>query len=126
MIIFFGWIIWAFIVAIIGSHRKIGFIVSFIVSIFLSPLIGLIFVLVSPSIASEKHRKEMSRKQDELLEATRALAYSQTPQATKKERTNYAARLHYFLEQKEKGLISAEEYEDKKKILLRMEAEGER
>ena len=45
--IFFGWIIFSFVVGFIGSERKIGFWGAFFLSILLSPLIGLIIALVS-------------------------------------------------------------------------------
>jgi hypothetical protein len=47
MEIFFTWIIASFVVGIIGGNRKIGFWTTFFISLILSPLIGLIFVLVS-------------------------------------------------------------------------------
>ncbi|MFE3846614.1 hypothetical protein ACFX5D_01360 [Flavobacterium sp. LB3P45] len=53
MEIFFVWIIASFIVGIIGSNRKIGFGSSFFISLLLSPLIGLIFVLTSKSKESD-------------------------------------------------------------------------
>lgn len=47
MEIFFGWIILSFIVAFIGSDRKIGYGGTLLLSLLLSPLIGAIFALAS-------------------------------------------------------------------------------
>ncbi|HRN41126.1 MAG TPA: hypothetical protein PK649_03515 [Vicingus sp.] len=47
MAIFFLWIFFCFIVGFIGSGRNIGYWGVFFISLFLSPLIGLIFGLAS-------------------------------------------------------------------------------
>lgn len=46
------WILFTFIVAIIGGNRRIGFWPAFLLSALLSPLIGLIITLLSPSTES--------------------------------------------------------------------------
>jgi hypothetical protein len=50
------WIFLALLVASFGSDRKIGFLVSLLISIFLSPIIGLIFVLFSDKKSKISHR----------------------------------------------------------------------
>lgn len=62
MVVFFGWIVFSIVVAIIGNDRKIGGGAAFAISLFLSPLIGLIFVLTSPTLASVKYQEEMLKK----------------------------------------------------------------
>lgn len=47
--VFIGWAIFALLVAFLGSDRKIGFGMALLWSVLLSPLIGLIIVLTSPS-----------------------------------------------------------------------------
>ena len=47
MIIFSFWIVFAILVGLIGQDRKIGFGMAFFLSLILSPLIGLVIVLVS-------------------------------------------------------------------------------
>lgn len=47
MELFFGWIILSFIVAFIGSDRKIGYWGTLALSLLLSPIIGAIFALAS-------------------------------------------------------------------------------
>lgn len=44
-----AWIFFTFVVAAIGGNRKIGFWGAFFISLLLSPLIGLIITLISPS-----------------------------------------------------------------------------
>lgn len=53
MIILF-WIIISFVLAIYGGKRKIGFGVSLLVSLLLSPLIGFICVALSERIQNNK------------------------------------------------------------------------
>lgn len=69
--IFFTWIILSFIVGFIGSDRKIGFGGAFFISLIFSPLIGLIFTLISKTKEEEKYRErvlESQRSQQESLE----------------------------------------------------------
>lgn len=59
MEIFLLWIFFSFIVGAVGSSRKIGFWGSFLLSLLLSPLIGLIFALVSKSLEDEAFQKKL-------------------------------------------------------------------
>ena len=43
-----GWIVLAVLVGFLGSNRKIGFGMSLLWAVLLSPIIGLIIVLISP------------------------------------------------------------------------------
>jgi hypothetical protein len=47
MITIFLWIIFSFCIGAIGMNRKIGFGGAFMLSLLLSPLIGLLFTLIS-------------------------------------------------------------------------------
>ncbi len=49
MDIIFVWLVFAFLVGLIGSSRKIGFFKAFLAAVFLSPIIGLVIALISPS-----------------------------------------------------------------------------
>jgi len=67
MEIFLFWIGFALIVGLIGKDRKIGFGMAFLWSIILSPLIGLIIVLVSgnkkpKSVAKYRQFNEIAKK----------------------------------------------------------------
>lgn len=64
MEIFLGWIIFSFVIAFIGGNRRIGFLSSLVLSLLLSPLIGLIVTLVSPTLESI----EFQRRTIEALE----------------------------------------------------------
>ena len=50
MILFISWIILAFVVASIGGKKTIGYWPTLILSLILSPLIGLIFALASSDL----------------------------------------------------------------------------
>jgi phosphate/sulfate permease len=65
------WIIFAVIVGAIGSNRNIGFFGAFILSIILSPVIGLIITLLSPSKEDIKYKQEVlntQKKQEKTLQ----------------------------------------------------------
>jgi hypothetical protein len=47
MAIFFSWITFSIVAALIGKSRKIGGFKTFLISIFLTPLVGLIFAFNS-------------------------------------------------------------------------------
>jgi len=67
MEVFFVWILFSLLVGAIGSDRKIGFWGAFFLSLILSPIIGLIITVVSPTkakIAQEKETLELLRAQD--------------------------------------------------------------
>ncbi len=70
--IFFGWILFSFIVGLIGSDRKIGFWGSFLLSLILSPLIGIIFALSSGSNSDEDYKKKLLKIQEETLNFSKA------------------------------------------------------
>ncbi|MDR6194925.1 hypothetical protein [Siphonobacter sp. SORGH_AS_0500] len=55
---FLGWIIGAFIAASVGSNRKIGFGTTLILSLILSPLVGILFAIASPSLATLEFQKK--------------------------------------------------------------------
>lgn len=67
---FLGWIILSIVVGSVGSSRRIGFFVAFLVSLFLSPLIGFIVVALSKSnstIAYEKQMLDFHKQQTERI-----------------------------------------------------------
>lgn len=49
-----AWVVVAIVIGALGSKRKIGFAMGFILSLLLSPLIGAIFVATSPEIEPDK------------------------------------------------------------------------
>ncbi len=50
------WVILCVLAGQAGEKRQIGFWPSFLISFFFSPLFGLIFVALSPSLSEEVHR----------------------------------------------------------------------
>lgn len=68
--IFLGWFIFSLVVGAIGASRKIGFWGAFLLSLLLSPLIGLIITLVSKSHEDEAYKQSVlntQKKQEESL-----------------------------------------------------------
>lgn len=61
--VFFLWIVFSFVVGLIGSNRTIGFWGAFVLSLLLSPLIGLVITLVSKNEEDEKYKQEVLKTQ---------------------------------------------------------------
>lgn len=57
--IFIAWIILSFVVAAMGSDRKIGGFGAFLVSLFFSPIIGILVVLASTKNSTIEFQKKM-------------------------------------------------------------------
>ena len=57
MVIVF-WLVFAVLVAMLGDKRRIGFGWALVAAVLLSPLIGLIIVLVSPSKEEDYYREQ--------------------------------------------------------------------
>ncbi len=74
MEIFFGWFIFSIIVGLLGSSKSIGGIASFFISIFLSPLIGLIVVIVSKNKDTIKFEKQTLLNQQKQLNAVKKVS----------------------------------------------------
>ena len=94
--LFIGWIIFAFVAGAIGSDRKIGFLGAFFLSLFLSPLIGIIVALASK-------RKDTEEFQKKILENSQ-----NSPS------DNYIDQLYKLTKLREAGNISEQEYEREK------------
>ena len=93
--IFFTWIIASIVVGILGSDRKIGGFEAFLISLFLSPLVGLIFVLSSTKKSTLAFQKKM-------LEAQSTKSHS--TEETKKDEISFLSK------QFKEGKLSEEEY----------------
>lgn len=107
--IFFGWIAFSLLVGAIGSSRNIGFAASFFLSLFLSPVIGLIITLFSPD-----------KQKQEIIEQQRlTLQHQQEQEATKStESKNIADQLTSLMELKNSGSINEDEFQKAKEKLL--------
>ncbi|MES2517498.1 MAG: SHOCT domain-containing protein [Bacteroidota bacterium] len=98
--IFIGWFIFSFIVGLIGAERKIGGLAGFFISLILSPIIGLIVVLISSKNSDIKF-------QQELLEQT------------KKDNTSGSAKeIEELYNLYKKGILTEAEYLSKKEKIL--------
>ena len=106
---FFGWIIFSFVVGFIGSRRRIGFWGAFLLSLLLSPLIGIIIALVSKNKDDEKYKEtvlRVQRNQQQILEET-------LENLSNREQTNSISiieELEKLKKLKEENLITEEEF----------------
>jgi len=78
MDIFIGWVIFSFVLGMLGSGRKIGFFGAFFLSLLLSPIIGLIFVLVSKNEEDELSKEKILNTQNLQQETLKDLSYSKS------------------------------------------------
>ena len=76
MEMFFVWMIGSFIIGSIGSNRIIGFWGALFISLIFSPLIGLIFTLISKTNAEEKYKKKIFESQTSQLGSFKELESS--------------------------------------------------
>jgi hypothetical protein len=115
MIILFFWLVFTIIVAVMGSQRKIGVVLAFLAAFFLSPLIGFIIVIMSPTIEEEKRKNETiihQRKQSEILRNLSDIKENQT------NKTSLVVDLEKINSMKDAGLLTEEEYQTAKYKLL--------
>jgi hypothetical protein len=82
--IFFGWIILSFVVGFVGSDREIGFWGAFLLSLLLSPLIGLIIVLVSRDKEYEAYKEKILHAQKSQQETLDNLSQSKQSESSRK------------------------------------------
>lgn len=99
MIIFF-WLLGSLVIGIIGSDKTLGFWGSFFISLLVSPVIGLIIVLLSKTKEDEAAQKKMVQA------------------VTNQQKPSTADELKKLLELKEKNAISDTEFEKLKAKLL--------
>jgi hypothetical protein len=100
MALIIGWIILSVIVSLIGGSRKIGSGGALLLSILLSPLIGLIITLASPSLSSIEQNEKLLNEQkrmNDLISAKLANPKSEELKVIQRMRMN--------------GTLSEDEYE---------------
>lgn len=109
--IFFSWIIFSFVAGAVGSGRKIGFWGAFLLSIILSPLIGLIIAFAS------------SRKEPDEVKIVNNYTPPSTPYQVPKmpDNSDVISKLNQANDLKEKRAITQEEFERIKSRILRGE-----
>jgi phosphate/sulfate permease len=104
MIIIVFWIGLAYVVGLVGEKKTIGFTNTFLISLFFSPLIGLLVTIAYPSIQTIKFQKKMVRQQS-LMNQQTGLKFE------------YYKELSTLEVQYETGQISKEEFEERSRIL---------
>ena len=111
-----GWIIFSLVAGAIGSGRNIGFWGAFLLSLVLSPIIGLIIALVSKDKAQESYKKEMletQKQQNAVLEQLQ-----QQPTANQTTNLSIADELEKIKKLKEDNHISEEEFQKLKDKII--------
>jgi phosphate/sulfate permease len=106
-----GWLIFCIIVGAIGSNRKIGFAGAFFLSLFLSPLIGLIISLFSKS-------KSDIAFQDELLETQKSQTQTIDKLLIQQEKISISDEIQKAKNLLDIGAINQEEFDKIKKRLM--------
>lgn len=105
-----SWIIFSLLIGIIGSNRKIGFGGAFFLSLLLSPLIGLIFTLVSKSLAAEKFEQELLQ--------TQKMQQKTMEKITNQNLNTITEDLRKIKDLLDDGILNSEEYEKMKKTII--------
>lgn len=111
--IVFGWIILSFIIGIVGSNRKIGFLGALFISLIFSPLIGLIFTLISKTEVEEKYRKSVLETQRSQQESLKELLRSKP-----NKNISLAEEIEKLERLKNKNSITEEEFLKLKKRII--------
>ena len=111
--IFFGWIIFSFVVGFVGSGRKIGFLGAFFLSLLLSPLIGLIVALVSKNEADEAYKEKVLTVQQKQQETLMKLSSTEKPKIV-----SIADELEKLKRLREENLITEDEFQNLKNKVI--------
>lgn len=110
VVIFIAWITFSLLIGIVGDDRKIGFWGAFLISVILSPLVGLIITMFSKTIKQQKIDDEILRNQ---IEQTRLLA-----EKTVNKSISITDELEKLVSLKEKGALSEDEFQQAKQHLI--------
>jgi len=120
MEVFFIYIFFAILMGVLGSDKNLGFWGAFVISLLLSPLIGLIFVLTSASKKQEETPQAVHAQQSPINQDRPApSAKENTPIVNPVNQSTYIDSLHKLKELYESKLISLAEFEKEKQILQR-------
>jgi hypothetical protein len=105
--IFIGWIVFSLIIGAIGSNKTIGFGASFFLSLLLSPVIGLIVVLVSKDQATELYKAQLMETQLKQENQLKALV-------TEKRKHSITEEVLELKKLLDEGIITEEEFQKAK------------
>ncbi|MFB9864809.1 SHOCT domain-containing protein [Rufibacter immobilis] len=109
LLMLIGWPLFSFGVGMLGSEREIGFWPAFLISIFCSPLVGLIFTVLSKDKSELAYKRKMyedQKKQQEALENNNI------------NQTSLTSELKKLKAMKAEGLLTEEEFSKAKDKLL--------
>ena len=109
------WIPLSIVAGFIGMGRKIGFWAAFFLSIFLSPIVGLIVALTSKSIEKEQYEKTMLETQQSQQEALIKLSQEKQNNTSN---LSIAEELDKLTKLKNDNIISEEEFQKLKDKLI--------
>ncbi len=115
MIYIFAYLFLVLIIGLLGSNRKIGFAGAFFISLILSPLIGLIVVLLSKRLSDLEFEKNLIDLQQQQKQAIDSLS--------KKGSAGIADEITKLTDLLNRGIINKEEF-DKIKLNLLKEADS--
>jgi len=107
--IFFGWLLFSIVVGAIGSGRKIGFWGAFLLSLLLSPIIGIIITLVSKNKEDEEYKKKLLRAPQNQQETLHKLS---------SQKNSVVDELEKLKKLKEENLISEDEFQNIKNKII--------
>jgi hypothetical protein len=88
MFIALGWILTVIVVAAVGSEKECGFFMTLIVSIFLTPLFGMFYVLSSRDLKEIKHQKTIESLLNSLTHTLIDIKDLETKKATGTQNVN--------------------------------------
>lgn len=108
MEIILPWIIFSFIVGFVGTGKNIGFWGAFLLSLFLSPIIGLIIALTSKDVKEEEHKKETLQAQKDQKETLEQISEKHHVNTEPK---SIADELEKLKKLRDQEIISEEEYQ---------------
>lgn len=108
--ILLGWLILSIFIGVAGKERRIGGAGAFFCALLLSPLIGLVAVLLSKSLDDDRREKYLAETQ---RQQAQAMAQMQAPAAK-----SVVEQLERLLAMKDAGHLTEEEYQTAKAQLI--------
>ena len=90
MLVVIAWLVFSFLVAFFGGNRKIGFTGALILSLIFSPLIGLVFVLLSKDRQTDAYEKavlkQMQKKESKVYTPDEIAQHADSLKKARKQR----------------------------------------
>ena len=109
--IVFWWIVFSIVIGIMGSYRKIDGARAFIISLLLSPIIGLIVVLSSKSKKEEEYEKKLLKAQREQSDTLDEIKETMGKKSIVDE-------LERIKKMKDEGFLTEEEFQKAKEKII--------